>query len=920
MPDRLLERDDVLAEAAQALRAARRGRGGTFAITGDAGTGKTTVLAAIRAGAEDFAQVHVRGEEMETGLAFGVLERLLEAVDAGGGSWPAAADGSVVERSVPYVRALERLRRRAVAPLLITLDDLHWSDADSLDAVAFLARRLAELPVLVVVALRPWPPAAAGVTAALAAGGHARIVRLEPLSPVAGRELLSERARFAVPDDAARRAWEHCGGNPLLTVHVGAALGRGEDPFGEGAAPGTAAHRLLVTRFAGLDADALKLAQTASLMGASFQPAVVADLAALPPDSVVRGLEALHRTGLVEADGPERLRFVHPLLRQALYDDLVPAVRQRQHAQAFAELVRRGRSAEAAEHAIRADLAGDAEAAAVLERVGRAALRAGAVEAAVLRLDAAVRFLGDRAGALLLLTLVEALCTTGRAAEGAARCRDLLARDDIGWRTRVEALTLRGRCGYLLGEPGWGTPDLEQAVALAELHDPAAAVRPLLEQIVTTWMAAGPGFALPLSARARRLARRAEPALREAIEAGWGELVAETGNPDGIAATLASGRWVDSPSRAAALPTADLVSPLSPVYSVAHCALYAERFDDSAAAFEFAATRLEAAGAAGGSAAVSIFRSNLLLRRGRLQDALDAAERAGRYSELTSMAVPVVAALRALVLTWMGRLDEAAVAREEALTLAPDAWQIEVWAAFSRGLAALWDGDPAASDAFLVVERRLADAGVREPGHTQYAAHAVAAHLLAGRPDDARRVTEQLDPLAARHPARWPRFAVTLSRARLDEHSGAAAAAIDGYRSALAALGDTDLPLQRAEALLAGGALQRREGLAVKARPWLAEARKIAERHGAGPLAELAGAELQLAGGRRRRRTDDRDRLTPAELRVARAAAAGHSNAQIAASLHLSPNTVATHLRRVYAKLEIPGRRMLTIDALDDAR
>ncbi|WP_354697749.1 AAA family ATPase [Paraconexibacter sp. AEG42_29] len=914
----LLERDGVLADAAEALRAARSGRGGTLVVTGDAGTGKTTILDAIRERAAGFVLVHVRAEEMETGLAFGVLERLLEGIDPGGSGVPLAPTGPVVERSVPYLSALERVRRRVADPLLITLDDVHWADADSLDAVAFLARRLAGLPLLIVTAQRPWPPAAAAAAAALASGGHARVLELEPLSPAACRVLLDDRAGAAVSEEAARRAWDRCQGNPLLTVHVGAALGRGEDPFADASADGAAPHRVLVARFAGLDPDALRVARTASLLGTSFQPAIVSDLAALPVATVDGAFEALHRAGLVGADGPGRLRFVHPLLRQALYEDLHPALRQRLHAAAFGDLVRRGRADEAAEHAIRADLSGDPEAATVLERVGRAALLAGALETGVQRLEAAARFLGDRAGTTLLLTLAEALCATGRAAEGAARCREVLAQEEIDWSTRVEALTLLGRCAYLMGEPDRGATELEHAVALAELHDPVAAIRPLLEQVVTTWMASGPGWALPLAVRARRLAIEAEPALREATDASWGGLAAETGDPEGITATVAIRRWVESPSRAAALPTADLVSPLSPIYPFAHCALYVERFDECTAALDLAAARLESVGAAGGSAAVSIFQGNVLLRRGHLQAALDAAQQAGRYADLTPMAVPVVAALRGLVLTWMGRFEEAAQARDAALAAAAGAWQLEVWAAFAHGLQALWAGDPAASDAFLQVERTLAGAGVREPSHTQYAAHAVAAHLLAGRREDADRVVAALTPLAVRHPARWPRFALALARARIDEHAGHAATALEGYEGALTALGDTDLPLQRAEALIAGGALQRREGMTVEARPQLAEALRIAEHHGARPLADQAGAELRLAGGRRRRSGDDRDRLTVAELRVARAAAGGASNAEIAASLHLSANTVATHLRRVYAKLEIPGRRMLRAADLDD--
>jgi DNA-binding CsgD family transcriptional regulator len=80
---------------------------------------------------------------------------------------------------------------------------------------------------------------------------------------------------------------------------------------------------------------------------------------------------------------------------------------------------------------------------------------------------------------------------------------------------------------------------------------------------------------------------------------------------------------------------------------------------------------------------------------------------------------------------------------------------------------------------------------------------------------------------------------------------------------------------------------------------------------GARWLAETAADELRLAGGRRRSPSADRDQLTVAERRVARQAAAGHTNAEIARRLHLSENTVETHLKRVFAKLEIRSRRQL---------
>ena len=94
---------------------------------------------------------------------------------------------------------------------------------------------------------------------------------------------------------------------------------------------------------------------------------------------------------------------MHPLFRQALYDDLAGPVRARLHARAFAVLHARGLDAQAAEHALQAGLAGDLEAAAVLEEAGRAARRTGALATAVTWLNAAVDMAGRRASISLLL-------------------------------------------------------------------------------------------------------------------------------------------------------------------------------------------------------------------------------------------------------------------------------------------------------------------------------------------------------------------------------------------------------------------------------------------------------------------------------------------------------------------------------------
>lgn len=911
----LLEREDVLAAADDALARLREGHGGALLVVGDPGTGKTSVLDAVHDRARGVATGRARGEAMESLVPLGLLEQVLRAVP--GAQDEAAAHADVVsDPSAAALRALDLLARRAGDPLLLVIDDLHWADPDSLRVLAFLMRRLAALRVLVVAALRPWPADAAAVADDLAAGGWADVRSVAALGRRSARSVLTTAIGRAPDGEVEQRAWERCAGNPLLTRYVGAAIRRGEDPLTDAVDTVRPTVGLLLARFAGLDDDALRFARCASLSGTSFRPAIVAEVAGLTEPETERALEALHGAGLVADDGHESLRFVHPLIGEALYADQLDAVRRRRHARTSAALRRRGRTAEAAEQALRADDAADREAARLLEAVGRAAWRRGAIDGAVRHLEAAVRFDGDHAAPPLRLLLARVLSASGRAADGAAACVEVLRREDLAWTARLEALTLLGRCRFLLGDPDRGADELEQAVALAERHDRSRAVMPLLEHSVGLWMSGGPRAAAPAAARAVELARDADPGLQETARARHGSLMTEAGDPSGIAATTGVGRWLRSPVRRDEFPVAELVSPLAALYPFAHCAQYDDRFDECLAALDLAARRIDASGSAHAAAIVQLFRGNHLARRGRLVEALRAADEADRFAEFTALTVPIAAALRARVLILRGEDDAGRAEAERALAAAPDAWLIRAWAHVALGLAALQRGEPEASAAFATVERTMDAAGALEPNMLQWHGHAVAAHLLAGRVDDATRVHDRIAAIAEHHPSRWPRFAAALTAARLAQHRGAPDEALRGFNDALETLGDLGLPLQRAEALLAGGALLRRHAGPVAARPWLAEAVRLAETHQAEPLAHAARDELHLAGGRRRREVDpDRDRLTPAELRVAQAAASGASNAEIAASLHVSTNTVATHLRRVYAKLGVTGRgRLAQVD------
>jgi DNA-binding CsgD family transcriptional regulator len=132
------------------------------------------------------------------------------------------------------------------------------------------------------------------------------------------------------------------------------------------------------------------------------------------------------------------------------------------------------------------------------------------------------------------------------------------------------------------------------------------------------------------------------------------------------------------------------------------------------------------------------------------------------------------------------------------------------------------------------------------------------------------------------------------------------------YEGALALPGIAQWPFEVGRAHLAYGEELRRRGLNREARVHLSAAHGRFEKLGARTWQARAAAELRATGMTRRGRGKASTALTPQESEVARLAASGLSNPQIASRLFLSPRTVSSHLYHVFPKLGISSRAQLT--------
>ena len=232
-------------------------------------------------------------------------------------------------------------------PLVLAVDDLHWCDHPSLRFLAYLARRLEGLPVLVACGLRPSEP---GVDTALLRELAAEpvAVTLQPGALTEGSVAELVRARLGEPADAGFVAACHAatGGNPLLLdelLKVLAADGVASearnaaliDELGP-----RAASRSVLVRLARLGGDATAVARALAVLGEGADLWTAAALGGVEDEQAARMLDQLIRAEIVRADPP--LGFVHPLVGAAVYGDVPAGERTLLHERAIGLLAEAG--------------------------------------------------------------------------------------------------------------------------------------------------------------------------------------------------------------------------------------------------------------------------------------------------------------------------------------------------------------------------------------------------------------------------------------------------------------------------------------------------------------------------------------------------------------------------------------------------
>jgi len=874
------------------LDEALAGRSGALVIRGEAGIGKSALLFEA-ASTDQFQVLRARGLETESEIPFSGLHDLLAPILDVRSQLPnpqADAIGSALSVGPPV--PVERLAICAGVlgllsaasrqePVLILIDDAHLLDHPSSDAIGFAARRLRDDRIAMLLTVRD------GEGSTIATDGIGDMV-LEPLDDSSAAALLERRGQPAV-GKARADILALARGNPLAILELPL------NPDADSGAPvaGTFPAGGLLSRAFGRRIRALPTASRIALAVAAASDDDDLRTVLIACRELSIGSDAFasaEAAGVVEVVA-DTITFRHPLVRAAAYAEASPADRREAHRALAAALVDRKTEDRWAWHRALAAVGPDEPAALGLEMVAHRSTSASSKARAL-----------ERAAQLT--------------PTGASRTRRLvaaaLAAEDAGNLAVAEALA---------GEARKGSPEAVQAAEIDHLLGRVWTRNGEIDKAVDILTRGAATIATDDSDRAARMLADAVEAVIDDLDRAWtiaadAEQLLRPGSPAEQLVLLRSGDvhgWrgeAEDANRAwrRAADLADSDDPWS--LRLAAEALFSAGLDDEAVDVARAAADLARDRNALNALTQSLeFLGQAEARRGRLHAGIDALTeeldlvvalgqvREERYARVA--AAWVEAALghapetrehveRAEALEarmgWTGQHSVALGVLELALGQ-PDL----AIAAFERGEV---NDELLLSDA--IAPRSIV------PGYVE-------ALVRVGRAADAR-------PLTVAYEAMAERSGRLLAMALAKRCRGLTEGSTEDLEASASLLADAKNGYEEARTRLCLGELLRRRGKRTAARSQLLSALATFESVGAAAWVDRTRAELAVLGDRSKPRPSmNRTELTPQERNVARLVASGRSNREIAEHLFVTSNTVETHLRHIFQKLDVSSRTQLAI-------
>ena len=899
----MLDRTGERAALERLVAGVRAGQSRVLVLRGEAGVGKTALLAHLSAAADGCRIARAAGIESEMELAFAGLHALCASMlggleqlpgpqrDALGTAFGLSA-GPPPDRFMVALAVLSLLADAAEEqPLVCIVDDAQWLDRVSAQTLAFVARRLLAERVALVFGVRE-----SGDEHVLE--GLPELV-IEGLAADDARQLLDATIPGPLDERVLARILGEAGGNPLALLELPRGLAPAELAGGYGlpdARPlASRIEHTFLQRFQALPRDAQLL-----LLTAAAEP--LGDLGLLWRAAEILGIDGTagrpaEAAGLIELG--LRVGFPHPLVRSAVYRASDPGDRRDVH-QALADSTdpvldpdrrawHRAHATAIPDEAVAAEMARSADRAQA--RGGLAATAAFLQRAAELTPEPAMHVERSLAAAQAKLDVADM-----------ASASDLLAAAELGpldelQRARLERL--RAEIVFTSRRGRDAPPLLLEAARRLEPLDAAMARQTYLEAIASAMYAGrlGTGPDEREVAEAARASTRPEAAgaadmllnaLVTRFTEGYAASVAPLlralhafGEPDGggedrrwlwLACRLAQDLWDDELWHVLATRGVRLARDTGALTLLPNALNHLAAFNVHSGAFSTAAA---------------------------LIDEVEAITQATGLPPLR-----------------YGAYMLAATRGDEAKALAEESWRSGMERGEGAGLAlARWldslrhNGHGRYSDALAAARLACEHEDVMAYGWALV--ELIEAGVRDGEPDEAAAALERLSERTQASGTEWALGIEARCRALLSD---------DGsfYRESIERLARSRATVELARSRLLYGEWLRRENRRTDARELLRAAHESFSQMGAAAFAERARRELLATGETVRRITaDTRDALTPQEVQVARLVRDGHTNPEIGAQLFISPRTVEYHLHKVFRKLDVSSRKELR-EALAD--
>jgi DNA-binding CsgD family transcriptional regulator len=908
----LLERDAELEAIRSALQDVRSGSGRAVRISGPPGIGKTELLRAATglASSAGLRVLAARAVQSEEGFAFGVARQLMAPLAVGDSPVGRLSDASEVGRELLAGRlAVQNQADRYAAlnglywllvdaaesgPLMLAVDDLQWCDETSAAWLGYVSRRLTGVTILLVLATRNQDPAEEE---------DAEQLTLAPLSQTAAAEV----ARAFLGEDAdpafVDRCHELAGGNPFMLVELCRELlsrrvRADADALSEltGIVPGSIRRAVLV-RLARLGPAAVELARAVAVLERDAELQRCARLAGISVDEAGELVDGLIEAQILAETRP--LDFVHPLARIAVYEDLSMVARALAHGRAARLLAQDGAGDEdVALHLMLSEPTSDPWVVQVLLRAAETARGAGATSPARAYLRRALAEPPTPEQRFQVLRRLGRLEAQAYEPEGIAHLQEALGLAQTP-HERVEATEALGAALAVSGEVGRAIELVASSMDDLDTRDPALVLR--LGSALLGWCI--------MNVDHRPVADVWAPRLVELVrgDSPTEQIV--------LAHALIGALLAAEPrtviDRLRARLRLDLMAwsqeTLAPIYGVTESLIHHERYEDALAALE----QPSSGWIPDAALTALLIRAQISWYTGRPREAAAELHQSLEMGRELGSFWSTTFALRFLVLVLieLGELDEAERVLEESGLTTPGVIDRLLLILAARGTLRLAKGDAHGALEDLQKSGARAVRGKQDnPAYVRWRGPAAVALQALGRGPEGIELAAQETTIARRQGG-----AQTLGIALRTEgllRGGQQGLAL--LEQSVAVLEGSPAAYELARSKLELGAALRRAKRRLDAREPLRDALAVLTRSGSEPLKQRAREELLATGARpRRAMRSGVDALTPSELRVARLAAEGLSNREIAQRLYVTQKTVEDHLGASYRKLAIGSRREL---------